>query len=437
MQFLSNTPALSLSDQGSKYTTYCAEMFQGRPCIEQVCAFHPWAQELNDKFTSALAKPACPVAQLLVYLDDQGAFIVASLKLPDITNNARKVLDTVLKGLPEEQRRVALTSLHPLDELDKQRLEAMRAVTVPHAHVRPERPTPTTLQAFLEDASDSEEEGVKICVPLRPQLKALTDDSSFREEFEADRQRYVMSADVVLIQVGEAPLTYVRCYKECRREALIAKHLGASPTLLSTVKVAVAMSKLDQLPSVGAHGRKTEFMRRCKGALKFLKPDAETEVKKLSVEDQRGIAASLDTRLCALCAEPATICEVAELLAGRITVNDCAPWRRGSARIHGLAHFLGTHCELFEPIALRVPAPGSVEPPPMCDTCRRFHTCGFCGLGDRLNGGRTSELPHRMIAGPMGYQDMHLLSVRICDHCLEANGSAPVPLPERKRQRLH
>jgi hypothetical protein len=207
---------------------------------------------------------------------------------------------------------------------------------------------PTTRQAFLESLSDSEDESaVALCmpVPLRPPMKALTDDSSLQEEYEAAQQRYAMSAAVALVHVGEAPLTYVRCYKESRREALIAKHLGASATLPSTVVVAVAMSKREQLPPVGARGRKTEFLRRCREALKLLKPDAETDIKKLGVEEQRAIAAALDARLCKLCAEPA-----------------------------------------------------STEPAtdPMCERCTRLHTCTYCGRGD-LEDGLTQVYPHHEI----------------------------------------
>ena len=47
---------------------------------------------------------------------------------------------------------------------------------------------------------------------------------------------------VVLACAGEQVITYVRCYAESRRQALIAKRLGRGADLVAVVRVAVAMA---------------------------------------------------------------------------------------------------------------------------------------------------------------------------------------------------
>ena len=224
---------------------------------------------------------------------------------------------------PKQLRSIEKT-LHPMDELDKERVDALKTVysCMPKgfkAEHKPPSTPPKTMQAFLDTVSDEEETQVmQFHREAKQRLLDAVECSSGSarqialgnvEVYEGWEQLVHSFATVVMASVGDQSLQYVKCYREERRQQLIAKRLPEQTNLVAVVKVAVRMAKDGLLPPVGERGRKTEFLKRCMAALKKANPFAETDAKKFPKLQQNMLALALDStsRLCIRCAEPAEI----------------------------------------------------------------------------------------------------------------------------------
>ena len=56
--------------------------------------------------------------------------------------------------------------------------------------------------------------------------------------------------------------------------------------MVQVIRVAMQLANGGSMPGPGEHGRKSEFIKRCATVLKALNPEEETDLKKLSAEDQ-------------------------------------------------------------------------------------------------------------------------------------------------------
>jgi hypothetical protein len=56
--------------------------------------------------------------------------------------------------------------------------------------------------------------------------------------------------------------------------------------MVQVMRVAMQLTNSGSMPGPGEHGRKSEFIKRCAAALKALNPEEETDLKKLSAEEQ-------------------------------------------------------------------------------------------------------------------------------------------------------
>ena len=98
-------------------------------------------------------------------------------------------------------------------------------------------------------------------------------------------------AVLVMAQVGEAPteLHYRHCHHECRRQLLLQSRVRneyTKPRMVQVMRVAVKLANSGSIPGPGEHGLNGHFIKRCATALKASAPDEETDLKKLSAEEQ-------------------------------------------------------------------------------------------------------------------------------------------------------
>ena len=175
MQFLQQPLSASLAEGGSTHTTFVAEIFSGRPPFDEICGFSPWVERAQADLDRSLLRPACPVQGLAIYLDTLGSFMLVRMKGEAQNGNAKSAVMRALKELqqplPAEQRRRVADTFRPLDQLDKERLEAMRTVhSLRKSPKEDTRPTPATLVALVASLSDSEseDEGQRALCALPP-----------------------------------------------------------------------------------------------------------------------------------------------------------------------------------------------------------------------------------------------------------------------------
>ena len=103
--------------------------------------------------------------------------------------------------------------------------------------------------------------------------------------------RVKKEAVLVIAQIGDAPeqLHYRHCHHEGRRQLLLQSRVCEEykqPGLVQVMRVALKLANSGSMPGPGEHGRKSDFIKRCAAALQALAPEEETDLKKLSVEDQ-------------------------------------------------------------------------------------------------------------------------------------------------------
>ena len=332
MEFLSQVPALALREGPGKQNTFCADVFQPRPPFEEIQNGASWSVSAQAQMEEALKRKACPVSWVALFVDESGMFAVIQFKHRLTLGDAKRGAEAVLKALPEAQRCAIEVGLHPMDELDSERIRAWKTV----AAVRPEAD---------EESSDSEEEETQVffAPPGTPQPAPTAAPTAaellktYEEGRAAKRRRlddaivplsrevvkvacegsdlalntaYVptlvqawvylaqQSATVHVASAGERPatLSYIRCHREARRVQLLAEHARKEyekPGLLAVVRVAVQLATDGSLPGHdGPRARKTEFIRRCQDALLVVQPDAARTVEDAST--RRLIAKIID-----------------------------------------------------------------------------------------------------------------------------------------------
>ena len=317
MQFLQSRPVVALADTyGTTYESFVAEVFTGRPPFQEIQSYVGVVADLQTRFEATLPRSA--YTSMAMYMDTAGLFLVVTSRREMTTGNAKQAVDLFLRALPAEQRRHAKSTFHPLDELDLERIDAMETVL----ECRPgedneewisplgedeDAPLPLSLRpswrlADLEALVDTHTRTNSIGVLLPALEDAVpTDDQlvlALRGDVGAHRVLWggevQRRAAILVAKAGEQPLTYVRCYTEDRREALIAKRLGERPNLVAVVKIAATMAENGQLPKAVTVLQKSRFIDRCRRVL--LKRDASvvTVVKQLPPQQQNEIALALD-----------------------------------------------------------------------------------------------------------------------------------------------
>ena len=142
MQFLADVPVVQLAIGAGcrNYRFFAASLFDTRPSLEEMVRFRPVAANLEQEILELQARKTCPFAHVGVYVDGQGAWVLAKTHTGVQLDSARGSISTILAPLPAEQRLCVSTSLHAFDELDKVRLNTWSTV----ASLRPKFPKAPT-----------------------------------------------------------------------------------------------------------------------------------------------------------------------------------------------------------------------------------------------------------------------------------------------------
>ena len=116
-------------------------------------------------------------------------------------------------------------------------------------------------------------------------------DADFMDPTNVWAHRVKNEAVLVMAQVGEAPaqLQYRHCHRECRRQLLLQSRVRneyTKPGMVQVMRVAMQLANSGSIPGPGEHGRNSEFIKRCVATLKALAPEEESDLKKLSAEEQ-------------------------------------------------------------------------------------------------------------------------------------------------------
>ena len=325
---------MQLVQCATKHTCFIAELFEPRPDANAMVVYRDNMVALQAAVEEIASRERCPFAQLGIYIDEQGACLLATAKVEMQLCHARSGLSTLLQPLDTYETGARVTSrkrmeksIRPLDALDKLRLDAWSTVhqlRPPFPKTpRPERPTPpdTNLKDFLaaiqNEESDDEDDGPRMLAiqdgmvePPRPDA-AMSDGelAMYREGYEYAfakwRQNVQHSSIVVMLSVGAlTDLTYIACHREERRVQFIVAKLKQLPDLAETCTLAAELTREGLLPQLsGARARKAEFLKRCQAALAIKNPLAELDVKKLPRQDQRTVALALepDKKICSRC----------------------------------------------------------------------------------------------------------------------------------------
>ena len=307
-------------------------------------------------------RQSSPIEAASLLVDAQGACLIVDVRGEMQLGNTKSALSKLLVGCTKQQVAKVFQNFSPLDECDKERIEAMRTLAdcaPPEPKSDEEQEPPTSIVALASNILSTraqmktEQQNARATLAwgwlvqkvltrlyaptevvgtscwrtwasLRRQ-HILLDEESLEEtgsllqlsigDAEAAVERLQFwkesvegSATVVVATKGVHTLTFERCYLEPRRELLLAKRLGKTPTLLQVVCTAVGMAEVGQLPQPGDGKKKSEFLKRCRRVLLTLHPTAVTVVKDLPVAEQIGIAMALgsEVRLCP-CAKPAKL----------------------------------------------------------------------------------------------------------------------------------
>ena len=169
MEFLlSQMPAPQLVECASKHTSFIAELFEPRPDWKTILAYRETMAKLQTSVEKLATRESCPFAELGIYIDHQGACLLATAKVEMQLCNARSAISTLLQPLDlyedstsvKSRKRMEKT-IRPFDALDKVRVDAWKTVAQLRPPcpklLKPERttPPPTTVKEFLAAATDS------------------------------------------------------------------------------------------------------------------------------------------------------------------------------------------------------------------------------------------------------------------------------------------
>jgi hypothetical protein len=225
MDFLQQPLSITLVD-AAVHNSWFAKVFDGRP-KDSMADQQAWSAKIQQDFDKVVDTPSKPIGAASLLIDAHGAFLVVSFSKNVNSTNAKSVVRNLLSGIPEKVRNDAVGDLHPLDEVDKERIEAMRifAACAPPAPKRRRREFSESTEQLLKStgpslaskidayaadvASDSDEEQAlpNSLVTLESKVLAIR-EQSVAEEVEPRVLR--AWGRLVLSKLGQPELTGVR-----------------------------------------------------------------------------------------------------------------------------------------------------------------------------------------------------------------------------------
>ena len=319
MEYLREQPILHLVDRLVFADTYVADIMQPRPPFEEIINSAPtWAAVARKQIQTAMERKNCPITWVQVVFDQAGMLLLLRAADAQHLGNIRSAAKAILKCLPPSHRQAAQDSLRPLDEVDRNRIvswQTLSSMRPPKRRSTNEHDTKRartdlegraqTVAEFIAELSESDSEDyVPQPLTLSTAL-ALTDDAqpaafNILDPNSGWSHTAKNIATLVLVEVGLRParIAFTHCHRESRRQILLLSKLPKNCDMAQTVVVAMRLVKDGSLPPLGERGRKVEFFKRCAEALQTLDPSKETDVTRLSDEDQARVRRALsgDTR---------------------------------------------------------------------------------------------------------------------------------------------
>jgi len=106
MNFFRGRLGLSLADRaGSKHTCFAADLFSPRPPFAEIAGCGAAAQKWQTEVAALMAKKTCPVRWLAIFVDLEGAWLLAMAASEQQVSTMRTALGRVLTPFPAKQRR--------------------------------------------------------------------------------------------------------------------------------------------------------------------------------------------------------------------------------------------------------------------------------------------------------------------------------------------
>ena len=129
MEFLGRPLSVTLANAVKQvgHHSYFAVVFDMRP-TEAAYDGKAYAESVQTIFDKVIGRASSPVEAASLYIDAHGACLVVDVRGAMSKANAKTAIKTFLAGLPAQQRDRALETLDALDELDKERIEAMETL---------------------------------------------------------------------------------------------------------------------------------------------------------------------------------------------------------------------------------------------------------------------------------------------------------------------
>ena len=336
MEFLRQLPTVSLAPNG-ECRWYSVDLTSSRPAFEELANSQDSALACRDQLQSVLERPRCPMSSAMFMVDQVGLMAIMTFKKDVILGQAKNSASVVLNSLPDGMmsdtaRRDAIQHLHPLDQVDRDRilawhtLQSVRPKRECGADRESHRAPARTLDALLaqSDSSSGEDEDIPaprlalgsapaiVCQAVEPPAKRQrrfeTTDAglSDNEEFFAPEpestvavycnpaalweERARLQVTIIVVAVGEVQhpiaLKFRRCHHETRRQILLQTHVKAEwtkPGLQHVLRVALRLATEGAFPPPfdDGHGRKCHFLKRCQTALLAIDPAGVTDVTQL------------------------------------------------------------------------------------------------------------------------------------------------------------
>ena len=314
MDFLREKLTVTTADPGLS-ETFFADLSQPRPDFDTLVAFAGWSATVQQEMTATKARKNCPVAWVGLFVDQVGLSIILHFAHPLQLCDAKMAARTLTRFLVKDMQQALWSSLRPLDELDRKRIDgwhtpvSVRPPGLGKKRAREEAEgecqtlakRPKTMAEWLAEDSGDEEDWPPapsfLCIQdvrRKPDELGVSQDLSVLWEY-----RMKTEGTVVVAEAGERParLTYIRCHREARRIEFLVQTVREEyrrAGLVAVVRVAAAMAKAGSIPDhAGARGRKSEFIKRCATALSIIDSSAEKDVTQLPNEDQNTIRSIL------------------------------------------------------------------------------------------------------------------------------------------------
>ena len=380
MDFLREKLTVTTADPGLS-ETFFADLLQPRPDFDTLVAFAGWSATVQQEMAATKARKNCPVAWVGLFVDQVGLSIILHFAHPLQLCAAKMAARTLTHFLVKDMQQALWSSLRPLDELDRKRIDgwhtpvSVRPPGLGKKRAREEAEgecqtlakRPKTMAEWLvEDSSDEED-----CPPA-PSLLRIQDARCKPDELGVSQDlsvfweyRMKTESTIVVAEAGERPaqLTYIRCHHEARRIAFLVQTVREEyrrAGLVEVVRVAAAMARAGSIPDpAGARGRKSEFLKRCATALSIINASAEKDISKLPNEDQNTISLILGEG-----GEPFGGCFMQECLDEKVTwtkrhdIERCSRclmpktfgrrWKSGRELLRGEHRMLYERVRLFE-----------------------------------------------------------------------------------------